>query len=276
MPLRGRRATLGRLAGQADRVDPGEGHEAMRRGDEVADGVGNRSLRPFVRTAMVLASVALAATACSSGSAVTSSTATGPSSAASGGIGGGGTGSGSGSGSSGSGTASGSRGSNTTGPSGTATTTTGVNHTQHRRRRRGGQEVEGGEGRNVRPDHHHRDPPLKQQFTADDTTFRSAMSSAQAGIVRLPATTTPQQVAGKLLPLLVAANAYQSQMVNLPWSSSVKPLAQSLTQNVGQLTAVLEQVQHPGVFFSVRQLRTALSEAISSVLAASSAVRAQL
>ena len=92
-------------------------------------------------------------------------------------------------------------------------------------------------------------PPLKQQFTADDTTFRSAMSSAQAGIVRLPATTTPQQVAGKLLPLLVAANAYQSQMVNLPWSSSVKPLAQSLTQNVGQLDRGPRAGAAPGVFF---------------------------
>jgi hypothetical protein len=116
-------------------------------------------------------------------------------------------------------------------------------------------------------------PPLKQQFTSDDATFRSAMSSGQTALVRLPATTTPQQVAEKLLPLLLAANTYQSQVVNLPWPSAVKPLAQSLTQSVGQLTAVLEQVQQPGAFFSVRQLRTALASAQTSVRSASTAVR---
>jgi len=251
----------------------------MRRGDQVAYEVGTWSRRPFVRTALVLASVAMAATACSSGSALTSSKVTapsGPTSAGSGGTGGTGSGAGSGSGSSGSGGAGGGNGSKTTGPSGTVGGTDGKSSATRGTRSGAGKRSNAGKGGTSAPTTTIGIPPLKQQFTADDTSFRSAMSSAQTALVRLPATTTPQQVADKLLPLLVAANTYQSQMVNLPWSSSVKPLAQSLTQSVGQLTAILEQVQHPGAFFSVRQLRTALSAAITSILSASGAVRAQL
>jgi hypothetical protein len=242
----------------------------------VADRTGNRALGALVRTALVLASVVLVAAACSSGSAATSATSAAPpgSGAASGGTGG--TGSKPGDGGSGPGGST-----STTDPKATTSPAAGG-------RNAGGSKATGGTNGNGKGTGDKSSggkggasaattttvgiPPLKQQFSADDATFRSAMSSAQKALVRLPATITPQQVAAKLLPLLVAANAYQSQMVNLPWSSSVKPLAQSLTQSVGQLTAVLEQIQRPGAFFSVRQLRTALSSAQTSVRSASTAV----
>ncbi len=242
----------------------------------MAHRAGNRALGPLVRAALVLASVGLTAAACSSGSAATSATVTAPpgsSSAASGGPGGsGGSGSNSGGGASGSGGSTGTTDPKvTTSPGGGGTNTGGSSATQGSKGT--GKKSNGGKGSAKVTATTVGIPPLKQQFTADDATFRSAVSSAQAALVRLPATTTPQQVGEKLLPLLEAANAYQSQMVNLPWSSSLKPLAQSLTQSVGQLTAVLEQVQRPGAFFSVRQLRTALTSAQTSVRSASTAVQ---
>ena len=246
----------------------------------MADRAGNQALRPLVRMALVLASVALATSACSSGSALTASTATtpsGPSSPAGGGTAGSGfLGSGSGQGSgSGSGGPSVGNGPTATGSPGTGSTTTGGSNAA---RAAGGKGKKSNEGRGgtLVTTTTIGIPPLRQQFTADNATFLSAMSSARTSLDGQPATTTPQKVAVELLPLLAAANAFQSQIVNLPWSSSAKPLAQSLTESVGQLTAVLEQIQRPGAFFSVRQLRTALASAEASVRSASTAVRTQL
>ncbi|HEX3980687.1 MAG TPA: hypothetical protein VHW93_05665 [Acidimicrobiales bacterium] len=237
----------------------------------MAHRAGNRALGPLVRTALVLASVGLVVTACSSGSVATSATATAPPGSSSGSSGGsGGTGSNPGTDGSGSGGSTSTTDPNSTSPGGGGKKENGGGGTKGTKGT--GQKSSGGKGGSNATTTTDGIPPLKQQFAADVATFRSAMSSAQTALVRLPATVTPEQVGDKLLPLLEAANTYQSQMVNLPWSSSVKPLAQSLTQSVGQLTAVLEQVQRPGAFFSVRQLRTALTQAETSVRSASTAV----
>ena len=119
-------------------------------------------------------------------------------------------------------------------------------------------------------------PPLKQQFAVDDAAFRSAMASVQKTVAKGSATSTRQQMAQALFPLLAAANAYQSQLVNLPFSSSVKPLVQVLTERLGQLTAELEQIQQPGAFFSASAVGAAVSSAEAAVRSASDAVRTQV
>ena len=119
-------------------------------------------------------------------------------------------------------------------------------------------------------------PPLKQQFAVDDAAFRSAMASVQKDVAKGSATSTRQQLAQALFPLLAAANAYQSQLVNLPFSSSVKPLVQVLTERLGQLTAELEQIQQPGAFFSASAVGAAVSSAEAAVRSASNAVRTQV
>ena len=116
-------------------------------------------------------------------------------------------------------------------------------------------------------------PPLQQQFAADDAAFESVLKSVQGSLNRLPSTAGADEVSQAVLPLVAAADQYQSEIVNLPWPGAAKPLAQSLTESLGQLTAVLAGVGRPLVFPSVRAFLSQLSSAAQAVRMAAGAAR---
>jgi hypothetical protein len=77
---------------------------------------------------------------------------------------------------------------------------------------------------------------------------------------------------------MAAANLYQSQIVNLQWSASATPSAQSLTEDVGQLTADIVglQSEEAGGFFPVAQFVSKFSSAATAVRSASKTIGAQI
>lgn len=246
-------------------------------------GTGRSSARSMAVACLGVALAALLGTACSSGSVDTYATvpaSTHPDSATTTttGTGGGATG-----GSPGTHTApqpsTGTGGTGTTGSgnsgSGEGGSTKGKTHAARHGGPRGGSKADGGGSSSTLATTGAGLPSLKQQFSDDDAAFRSAAASVQKAVDGA-SSSTPQQLAQQLFPLLAAANAYQSQLVNLPFSSSTKPLAQSLTERLGQLTAVLEQIQRPGAFFSAAAVRAAIASAEGSVRSASNALRAQV
>ena len=173
-----------------------------------------RTVPPFIRLTTLLAALAMAAAACSTGatspSASRARSSSSSTTAVHGSVGNGSSSGGNGhsNGPSGNGTSTGGKARNsvTTTTTGVTTTTTGI-------------------------------PPLPQQFTTDDSAFEAALNNAQTAVRNLPPATTAQQVVQAMQPLMAAANLYQSQIVNLQWSASATPSAQSLTEDVGQLTA---------------------------------------
>ena len=83
-----------------------------------------------------------------------------------------------------------------------------------------------------------------------------------------------QQVSQQVQPLLAAANTFQSDVVNLPWSAAMKPKVQSLLNNVGQVSAILNEPQRATGFTSVSQFRSQLKSALGTVKSASASVSA--
>jgi hypothetical protein len=219
-----------------------------------------RTVPPFIRLTTLLAALAMATAACSSGATSPSASGTRPSSSSTNAVHGR-TGNGSRSGGNGSKPGSstgGGKGRNgvtttTTGPSGNGkstgvtTTTIGI-------------------------------PPLSQQFATDDSAFEAVLNSAQTAVRNLPPATTAQQVVQAMQPLMAAANLYQSQIVNLQWSAAAKPSAQSLTEDVGQLTADIVGLagQQAAGFFPVAQFVSKFSSAATAVRSVSKSIGAQI
>lgn len=119
-------------------------------------------------------------------------------------------------------------------------------------------------------------PPLQQQFATDDAAFESVLKSVQGSLNHLPSSAGADEVTQAVLPLVAAADQYQSEIVNLPWPGAAKPLAQSLTESLGQLTAVLAGVGRPLVFPSVRAFLSQLSSAAQAIRMAAGAARGHI
>ena len=214
-----------------------------------------RTVPPFIRLTTLLAALAMAAAACSTGatspSASRARSSSSSTTAVHGSVGNGSSSGGNGhsNGPSGNGTSTGGKARNsvTTTTTGVTTTTTGI-------------------------------PPLPQQFTTDDSAFEAALNNAQTAVRNLPPATTAQQVVQAMQPLMAAANLYQSQIVNLQWSAAAKPSAQSLTEDVGQLTADIVGLagEEAGGFFPVAQFVSKFSSAATAVRSASKSIGAQI
>jgi hypothetical protein len=119
-------------------------------------------------------------------------------------------------------------------------------------------------------------PSLSDQFNADATSFKSAASSAQQSVGQLPSNASAQQVAPKVAPLMAAATTFQSQLVSLQWPTAAESGAQSLNENLGKLTAVIQEAERSEGFGSAPQFRSQFSSAISAVNATLSSVSAQV
>lgn len=115
-----------------------------------------------------------------------------------------------------------------------------------------------------------------QRFAADAAAFEAAVTKAQSAVGDLPSGATSQQVTHSTQPLVDAANAFQAQIVNLQWPTRAKPLTQSLTESVGQLTAVVMEAQRPAGFPSISAFRAALFTSAATVRSASNAVTDRL
>jgi hypothetical protein len=80
-------------------------------------------------------------------------------------------------------------------------------------------------------------------------------------------------------PLKAAADLFQSQIVNLQWPATTKPLAQSLTEDLGELMADIVGLQQATGFasvFSVGQFVLMFSPAATAVRSASNSINAQI
>ena len=119
-------------------------------------------------------------------------------------------------------------------------------------------------------------PAPQQQFAGDDAAFESVLRAVQQAVGRLPTTAGAGEVFEAVLPLVAAADQYQGQIVNLPMSATAKPLGQSLTESLGQLTAVLDQVGQPSGFPSLGVFRSQLSSAAAAVRNAARVVRVHI
>jgi hypothetical protein len=117
-------------------------------------------------------------------------------------------------------------------------------------------------------------PSLSDQFKADASSFKSVASSAQQAVGQLPSNASAQQVAPTVAPLMAAATAFQAQLVSLQWPAAAEPGAQNLNENIGKLTAVIQEAQRSEGFGSTPQFRTQLSSAIGAVDATLSSVSA--
>ncbi len=118
-------------------------------------------------------------------------------------------------------------------------------------------------------------PSLSDQFNADVTSFKSAANSAQHAVRQLPSNASAQEIAPTVAPLMTAATTFQAQLVNLRWPAGTQPDTQSLNENLGKLTAVIEEAQLSIGFGSANQFRSQLSSAIGAVDGAVSSVSAQ-
>jgi methylphosphotriester-DNA--protein-cysteine methyltransferase len=75
---------------------------------------------------------------------------------------------------------------------------------------------------------------------------------------------------------MTAATTFEAQLVNLQMPVGAQPDAQTLNENLGKLTAVIEEAQLSIGFGSANQFRSQLSSAIGAVDGAVSSVSAQI
>jgi hypothetical protein len=107
------------------------------------------------------------------------------------------------------------------------------------------------------------------------TSFKSAATSAQQAVGQLPSSASAKDIAPTVAPLMTAATTFQAQLVNLQWPARTQPDTQSLNENLGKLTAVIEEAQLSIGFGSANQFRSQLSSAIGAVDGAVNSVSAQ-
>ena len=73
---------------------------------------------------------------------------------------------------------------------------------------------------------------------------------------------------------MAAATTFQSQLASLQWSAAAEPDAQNLNENLGKLTAVIQEAQRSDKFGSTPQFSSQLSSAIDAVDGALSSLSA--
>lgn len=109
-------------------------------------------------------------------------------------------------------------------------------------------------------------PSVNVAFTADNSAFQSAAKVVQDALSQLPADATPSSTAQSVQPLVQATRTFQAQLVNLPWPGSTKSDAQALSQDLGQLDAVLSETKSVGGNgLPVGLFRTQVASAVQAV-----------
>ncbi len=119
-------------------------------------------------------------------------------------------------------------------------------------------------------------PAVPQQFESDDTSFESLLDRSQTTVNHLSSTVTAGQVSFVMQPLVAAAEQYQSDIINLQWSSAAKSGSQSVSEKVGQLVADIDEVQRPHGFLSVGLFRSEFATAATAVRSSVDSLRSEL
>lgn len=85
-------------------------------------------------------------------------------------------------------------------------------------------------------------------FEADENAANTVADRVQATVETLPADATGPQALQALEPLISAAQKYQTQITDLPWSPPFVSDAHALVDAVGSLIGVMESVSSQNAF----------------------------
>jgi len=119
-------------------------------------------------------------------------------------------------------------------------------------------------------------PPVPEQFEANDASFESTLDQAQTTLNHLSSGVTANQVTLAMQPLVAAAEQYQSEIINLQWSTLAKSSSQSVSENVGQLVADIDEVQRPYGFLSIGLFRSEFATAATAIRSSANKLRTEL
>jgi hypothetical protein len=119
-------------------------------------------------------------------------------------------------------------------------------------------------------------PPVPNQFEVNDASFESTLDHAQTTLSHFSPGVTANQVTKAMQPLVAAAGQYQSEIVNLQWPGQAKSSSQSVSENVGQLVADIDEVQRPYGFLSIGLFRSEFTTAATAIRSSANALRTEL